>query len=293
MLVTLHALLAAARRDRFALGTFNTYNMEITSAIIGAAEEVRAPVIVQIGATALRGANGVALPALTLALARAAMVPVVVHLDHAPDVHTIGRALRNGYSSVMIDASAEPFAENIALTREATRRGYVAGVTVEGELGGIAGDEDVATSADGAVFTDPEQAERFVAETEIDLLAIAIGNAHGLHRGKPELRFGLLEQLRDRVPVPLVLHGASGPPDDAIHRAIALGVTKTNFNTELRQALFGALERELSATRVGYDVAALLGHVTTAVKASVMDKLILPGAAKRAGEFTGAINQRG
>lgn len=289
MLVTLHALLAAAQRDRFALGAFNTYNMEITAAIIGAAEQVHAPVIVQTGTTALRGANGIALPALVLALARAATVPVAVHLDHASDVGTIDRALRDGYSSVMIDASAEPFAQNIARTREATRHAHQAGVTIEAELGGIAGDEDVARSTEIAVFTDPEQAEQFVTETEIDLLAVAIGNVHGLYRGRPELRFELLEQLRDRVSLPLVLHGASGLPDDAIRRAIALGVTKINFNTELRQAFFGVFERQFSNTRDGYDVAALMGHITAAVQACVVEKLVLLGAATRAGELARTI----
>jgi len=288
MLVTLHALLSAAQRDCFALGAFNTYNMEITTAIVAAAEEVRAPVIVQTGAGALHGTNGIALPALVLALARSATVPVAMHLDHASDLGTIDQALRVGYSSVMIDGSTDPFPRNVELSREAVRRGHAAGVTVEAELGGIAGKEDVAGCGASGVFTDPDQARRFVAETDIDLLAVAIGNVHGFYRGKPELRFGLLEQLHDTLPVPLVLHGASGLPDEAIRQAIALGVAKINFNTELRQVLFGALKLAIPETQSGYDVATLMSRITAAVKPVVVEKLILLGAAERAGEFTEA-----
>lgn len=281
MLVTLHDLIAAARRDRYGLGAFNTYNLEITAGIVAAAEDLRAPVIVQTGAGALRGASRLALPALVLALARSARVPVAVHLDHAIDLGLIDQMIASGYTSVMIDGSSELFDRNVVLTRRAVERGHAAGVTVEAELGGIAGQEDVAEAGESAFFTDPEMAGRFVAETGVDLLAVAIGNVHGFYRGEPRLQFERLATLRDTVPVPLVLHGASGLSDDALKRAIGLGVAKINFNTELRQALFAALEEAIPESRRGYDVASLMQSSTAAVREIVTEKLTLLGAVGR------------
>jgi ketose-bisphosphate aldolase len=284
MLVTPHDLVADARAHGWALGAFNTYNLEVTGAIIAAAEEAHAPVIVQTGSGALRGPARTALPALALALARAASVPVAVHLDHCADLAMIEHCLALGYSSIMVDGSSQPYADNVTLTRQAVALGHAAGVTVEAELTGTAGDEDNAARPGGrpSAFTDPEQAAHFVAETGVDLLAVAIGNVHGFYRGEPRLDFALLQELARQVPAPLVLHGASGLPDEALRRAVSEGIAKVNFNTELRAAYVAALASGLPAAQQGLDVAALMSHGMAAVQQVVREKLALLGAVGRA-----------
>jgi ketose-bisphosphate aldolase len=284
MLVTLPDLVADARAHGWALGAFNTYNLEITGAIIAAAEEVRAPVIVQTGAGALRGPARTALPALALALARVASVPVAVHLDHCTDLATIEHCLALGYTSVMVDGSSQAYPANVTLTRQAVALGHAAGVTVEAELTGTAGDEDNAAHPGGRprAFTDPEQAARFARETGVDLLAVAIGNVHGFYRGEPRLDFALLQELAREVPLPLVLHGASGLPDEALRRAVSEGIAKVNFNTELRAAYMAALSTGLPGAQHGLDVVALMAQGMAAVQQVVREKLSLLGATGRA-----------
>lgn len=281
MLVPLHDLVAAARQGGYALGAFNTYNLEITSAIIQAAEALRSPVILQTGAGALQGSAASALPALALALAREASVPVVLHLDHCSSPALMEQVLNLGYTSLMVDGSALPLAENIALTRQVVALGHRVGVTVEAELTGIVGDEDTAVqvTASSSTFTDPEIAAHFVTETGVDLLAVAIGNVHGFYKGEPRLDFALLERLSQRLSLPLVLHGASGLPDSAIQRAIQLGIAKINFNTELRAAYFAALSQHLASAHSGHDIPALMRQITAAVQAVVEEKLRLLGSA--------------
>ncbi len=283
MLAPLGELIAEARGQGYALGGFNTYNLEITAAIVGAAEEVRAPVIVQTGSGALRGAAASGLPALVLDLARAATVPVAVHLDHSDDLALMERCVGWGYTSLMVDGSAEPLAGNIALTRRAVALGRAAGLSVEAELVGFPGDEDDASlpGTRPATFTDPDTAAEFVEATGVDLLAVAIGNVHGFYRGEPRLDLALLDELRRRVAVPLVLHGASGLPDEALRACIARGIVKINVNTELRAAYCDALQDGLPAARAGYDVATLMRRATAAVQAVVTGKLRLLGAAGR------------
>jgi ketose-bisphosphate aldolase len=283
MLTTGRALLAEADAAGTAVGAFNTYNLEITRAILAAAEARGRPVMLAVGHGALRYGGLATLGALVLAAAREASVPVAVHLDHSPDLETVTRCLAAGFTSAMIDGSPLPFADNVALTRAAVQ---AAGeVAVEGELGGVAGDEDrsgpAVEKADGAPgaepvpMTDPEQAARFVAETGVASLAVAIGNAHGLYRGTPRLDLARLAAIRARVPVPLVLHGASGLDDDDLWRCIERGVRKINVNTEIRQALFLALEGALARDAQGYDVPRLFGAAMAAMQRIVEEKIAL------------------
>jgi ketose-bisphosphate aldolase len=184
----------------------------------------------------------------------------------------------------MVDGSSAPFEANVALTRRAVALGHAAGITVEAALVGLAGDEDDAAAPGRrpTSVTDPSRAAEFVASTGVDLLAVAIGNVHGFYRGEPRLDFALLDELRVRVPVPLVLHGASDLPDEALRQSIDLGIAKINFNTELRAAYCRALEEHLSAAGRGHDMVALMRHATSAVQAVVKEKLQLLGAAGRA-----------
>jgi ketose-bisphosphate aldolase len=265
-------LLARAVAQGRAIGAFNTYNLEITRAILRAAEARGQPVFLAAGPGALDAAGFEPLTRAMLAAAQAASVPVAVHLDHSPDLGTIERCVAAGYSSVMVDGSRLPFEENVSLSRDAAR--LAAGVTVEAELGGVAGDED--RSGDQATsipMTDPAQASEFVRETGVDSLAVAIGNAHGIYSGEPRLDFERLAELARRVPVPLVLHGASGISDDALNRCIELGIRKINVNTEVRVALFEALAEALQAGVKGYDLTRLFGAAVEAMQRVVEDKL--------------------
>jgi ketose-bisphosphate aldolase len=275
MLVPGKQLLAHAVSAGRAVGSFNTYNLEITSAILRAAEAQGQPVFLAVGRGALDYAGFDPLSRAVLAAAESASVPVAVHLDHSPDVETIARCVAAGYTSVMVDGSALPFAENVALTRRAVEAARP--VTIEAELGAIAGAEDRSGGAhEGSIpMTDPEQAAEFVAATGVDSLAVAIGNAHGFYSGQPQLDFDRLSELARRVDVPLVLHGASGIPDVDIERCIRLGVRKINVNTEVRFTLFQSLEEALRRGVPGYDVTRLFGPVITAMQATVEEKIAL------------------
>jgi fructose-bisphosphate aldolase class II len=272
MLVAGSELLQRAVREGNAVGSFNTYNLEITRAIVAAAEACQAPLMLAVGSGALHYGGFGVLSALVLAAAHEARVPVAVHLDHSPDVETVRHCVAAGFTSLMIDGSTLPLAENIALTRAAVQA--APGLAVEGELGGVAGDEEASGAQHTDVpMTDPGQAQAFVRETGVASLAVAIGNAHGFYKGEPRLDFERLAAVRAAVPVPLVLHGASGIPDADLRRAIALGVRKINVNTETRYALFTALQASLREGVPGYDVTRLFGPAMAAMQASVEQKL--------------------
>jgi fructose-bisphosphate aldolase class II len=272
MLVAGRELLAQAVAQRRAVGSFNTYNLEITRAILRAAEAKQQGVFLAVGKGALDAAGFGPLSQAMLTAAREASVPVAVHLDHSPDTGTVERCIEAGFTSVMIDGSSLPFEDNVALTLAAVRGAR--GTTVEAELGGVAGHED--RSGDQTLeipMTDPGQATRFVAETGVDSLAIAIGNAHGFYNGEPHLDFERLAALERSVDVPLVLHGASGISDDDLRRCIELGVRKINVNTEIRYALFQSLEESLKRGVSGYDVTKLFGAAVEAMQHVVEEKL--------------------
>jgi fructose-bisphosphate aldolase class II len=271
MLVSGRELLAWAVERRCAAGSFNTYNIEITRAIIGAAEAKGLPVFLAIGAGALDYAGFGVLTEASLQAAREAAVPVAVHLDHAPDVATLARCAGAGFTSLMIDGHRLPFVSNVSLCQAAVEAS--GGVAVEAELGGVPGTEDASGAhVHDIPMTDPGEAARFVAETGVESLAIAIGNAHGVYAGEPHLDFERLAALRDAVSVPLVLHGASGIADGDIRRCIDMGIRKINVNTEIRQAMFESLGASLGSVG-GYDVTKLLGGAVQAMQAVVAEKL--------------------
>ncbi|MDA0204764.1 MAG: class II fructose-bisphosphate aldolase family protein [Acidobacteria bacterium] len=272
MLVSGQTLLDEAVRGGYAIGSFNTYNLEITRAILAAAEARRSAVFLAVGSGALDYGGFAPLTQLVLAAAREATVPVAVHLDHSPTVADCERCLSEGFTSLMIDGSNLPFDENVALTWQTVKR--AGEIPVEGELGGVGGDEDSSGAQETAIpMTDPAQARAFVEQTGVASLAIAIGNAHGIYKGEPKLDFDRLAALRDAVPAPLVLHGASGLSDDDLRRAISLGVRKINVNTEIRQTLFGSLDRSLEQGVKGYDVTRLFGVAMEAMQRTVEEKI--------------------
>ena len=281
MLAGVRSLLEQAERGRYAVGAFNVYNLEGVQAVMGAAEQARSPAILQVHPAALKH-GGEPLLALCLAAARAAGNPIAVHLDHGTSEGDIRIALAAGLTSVMADGSGLPYGENVAFSRAMADLAHAQGATLEAELGRLAGTEDNLTvEAYAAHFTDPGQAREFALATGIDALAVCIGNVHGRYVGEPRLDFDRLSALRRLVPVPLVLHGASGLPPALVQRAIELGVCKFNVNTELRQAYLSALRGAL-ATTPAPDLLELLRAAVSDMQPVVAAKLHLFGSAGRA-----------
>ncbi|HET6507830.1 MAG TPA: class II fructose-bisphosphate aldolase [Baekduia sp.] len=265
--------LRQARRERRALVGFSIYNLEQGLGVIRAAEAVGAPVLLQAGSSAFRYAGREPLAGLALGLAATAAVPAGVHLDHATDLGEIEACLRLGYTSVMFDGSARSLERNIEATREVVRRAHAAGAWVEAELAGIAGDEDESSGRQATATTDPGAAARFVAETGVDALAVAIGNVHGIGDEPVRLDLDLLARIGRAVEIPLVLHGASGLPPAEVSAAIALGVAKLNVNTELRHALREAVLARAADPPAGDGVAALLDPVIGATRSAAEAKI--------------------
>ncbi|MEW5762454.1 MAG: class II fructose-1,6-bisphosphate aldolase [Bacillota bacterium] len=284
-LVDAASLLRHAVRGGWAVGAFNCNNMEILQAIIRAAEAEDAPVIVQASQGAIKYAGLPYIAAMALDAARTARVPVAVHLDHGTDFTQVMRCIRAGFTSVMIDGSHLSLEQNITLTRRVVEVAHAVGVSVEAELGRIGGTEDeISVEEREAFFTDPEEAAHFVRETRVDSLAVAVGTAHGRYRGEPRLDFPRLRRIRERVGIPLVLHGSSGVPADAIREAVASGVAKVNIDTDIRQAFTGALRRALAEAPEEIDPRKVLAPAREAATAVIREKIRLFGSAGRAKE---------
>jgi tagatose 1,6-diphosphate aldolase GatY/KbaY len=234
-------------------------------AVVAAAEEANRGVILLVAPKTAATANGMRLIAALRGLADGAAVPVAVQLDHASDIKMMADAVAAGADSVLADGSSLPYEENIALVRSA-RAVLGAGVVLEAELGGLAGDEDRAFGADqsGAAvagLTDSAQVEDFVNRTGADLLAVAVGNVHGRYKGEPQLRWDVLQDIAVRTHLPLVLHGASGIPAGELVKAAIMNVGKVNFNTELRTGVLSTLQEQLPAHRDdGENLQGLLRH---------------------------------
>lgn len=237
--VTSEALLRDAQERNYAVGAFNFENMEMAMAIVRAAEELRAPLILQTTPSTVKYASLGIFSAMIREIAEKATVPVALHLDHGASFEMAQGAIGAGYSSVMIDGSKESLEDNIALTLRVVKEAD-GKIPVEAELGTVGGKED-STVATGTAYTDPDDAVRFVKETGCSSLAVGIGTAHGVYVGTPVLDVDRLALIREKLQaagcdIPLVLHGASGLSEDAVKQCIARGICKVNFATELRQA---------------------------------------------------------
>lgn len=250
-LVPLSDLLPAAREGGYAVPGFCVWNAETMTAVLAAAQSERAPVILMCGPSEFSLLS----PKLLADLARRAVqevnIPVALHLDHGDHLDRCRECLEAGFSSVMIDASARPFPENVALTRQVVEWARPLGATVEGEIGILGradqstpeGEQEAPPFPTSSGLTDPAEAAAFVEQTGVDALAVAIGNAHGLYPGLPRFDFERLERIAARVPVPLVLHGGSGTPEADLQRAIRTGICKVNVASELVRAFRETLLR--------------------------------------------------
>jgi tagatose 1,6-diphosphate aldolase GatY/KbaY len=253
MRTRLDHLVTSALQQGSAVPAFTCYDFTTALAVVGAAEESGRGAILLVAPKTAATANGLRLIAALRGLADAAAVPVAVQLDHASDLKVMADAVAAGADSVLADGSSLPYEENIALV-QAARALLGAGVVLEAELGGLAGDEDRAFGADQsgvdvAGLTDSAQVEDFVSRTGAELLAVAVGNVHGKYKGEPRLRWDVLQDIAARIHIPLVLHGASGIPAEELVKAAAMNVGKVNFNTELRTGVLATLQDQLPAHR--------------------------------------------
>jgi fructose-bisphosphate aldolase, class II len=297
-LVTTKELFKKAYDGGYAIGAFNVNDMEILQGIVDAGNEERAPLILQVSAGARKYARHEYLVKLVEAAMQTTDIPIVLHLDHGEDFEVCKSCIDGGFSSVMIDASSHPFAENIRITKQVVDYAHAHGVTVEGELGKLAGIEDaVHVKAEDATYTDPQQVQEFVQATGVDSLAIAIGTSHGAYKFKGEAKLDLprLEVIAKLVPgFPIVLHGASsvpqdlveqcnkyggklpgakGVPEDALRQAARSAVCKINIDTDLRLAMTATIRKVFSEKPEEFDPRKYLGPARDAIKAVVKHKL--------------------
>jgi ketose-bisphosphate aldolase len=241
MLANTIDLVREAHEKGVAVGAFNTYNLELTRAVVDAAEQLNQPVILQLGMSALK-TGGEALARAMLAAANSAHVPVALHLDHCPDIDVIETCFAWGFSSALADGAQLPFEQNVSFVKQAVSLAARYGATIEAELGYLAGTEDGITVEEiEASLTDPLQASELVSRSGAAMLAVSIGNVHGYTPEPPPLDFARLAHIAAGVDVPLVLHGASGIAQEDIQHGIRLGIAKLNVNTEVRTAYLRAI----------------------------------------------------
>jgi fructose-bisphosphate aldolase class II len=305
MLVTNKDLMSPAMQNAYAVGAFNISNLESLLAVVEAAAEERSPVIVAVTPSSIKYAGLVYIGKMVKATTESAPVLMSLHLDHGKDVETVKKCIDAGFTSIMIDGSHLKFEENVALTKRAIDLARPKGVSVEAELGKLAGVEESTVEEKEAVLTDPYAAEEFVERTGVDALAVAIGTSHGAYKfkGEPKLDFERLKLIREKVSVLLVLHGASsvpsgiiekaakygaelggakGIPEEHIQKAISLGITKINIDTDLRLAFTAATREFLVKSPKVFDPRKILGSSKEAMKEIVKGKMRLFGSSGKA-----------
>jgi len=293
-LVTTKEMFEKSMREHFAIGAFNINNMEFIQAITDAANEAKSPVILQVSSSAIKYARIPYLMKMVEAAVETTDIPIALHLDHGPDFETCKMCIDSGFTSVMIDASSQPFEENVRITKEVVDYAHARGVVVEAEIGTLAGVEDeVSVESDDARYTNPDQAYEFVQKTGCDSLAIAIGTSHGAYKfkGDAKLRFDILAKVKEKLPnTPIVLHGASsvipelvemcnnnggnlpgakGCPDEMLKQAGENGVSKINVDTDLRLAMTAQIRRVFNESPEVFDPRKYLGPARDEIKATV------------------------
>ena len=277
-LVTTRELFADAQKNSYAIGAFNVENMEMVQAVAAAAEELKAPVIMQTTPSTVKYADLRYFYANVKAAAEMASVPIVVHLDHGNSFDLAMRALRVGYTSIMIDGSHESFADNVAVSKAVADARHPSGVPVEAELGKVGGKEDDLEAGDENPYTDPQQAKEFVERTGVDSLAVAIGTAHGVYKGIPKVDVDRLSAIREVVSIPLVLHGTSGVPDDIVRECVRRGICKVNYATDLRIAFSRGVKAYMQEDPDVFDPKKYNARGREEVKQYVMSKILVCGS---------------
>ena len=275
MLVSLKEIIDMAEKGNFAIPAFNVYNTETVMGVAKAAEEMRAPVIIQVYPRLLNEEVGYYLCPAIVAAARKASVPICFHLDHGPSEPEVQKALRWGATGIMYDGSVHPFEENVENTKHIVEICNSIGVTVEGELGHVGSVNDDAMEE----FTDPEEAGEFVKRTGVTCLAVLIGNAHGHYKKTPKLDIDRVKAIRESTGgIPLVLHGGSGIPDDQVKAAIKAGIRKMNIGTDVCCAFADGTKETLDDPNRSLAIDIFMKHPIEAVKKLAISKIKLVGA---------------
>jgi fructose-bisphosphate aldolase class II len=275
-LTYMHEILLPARAGGYAVGAFEVWDLASVQAVIRAAEELRQPVILQLGPYEINYAGLVDLSHIALDHAQRATVPVAVHLDHGDSFERVMGCIHEGFTSVMLDLSHLSYEQNVKGTQEVVRVAHACGVTVEGELGRIGGEEaGINVTDDDQHLTRPKQAVQYVRETGVDAFAVAIGNAHGFYKGKPNIRLGLLKEIAANVKIPLVLHGGTGIPEDIIRQSIALGIAKINICTEFVAAFADAFVQQRQSKDFRYNVPGVFARPRDSALELVRNKIRL------------------
>ena len=305
MLVTNKDLMIPARKNGYAIGAFNVQNLESMQAVAEAAAEEKSPVILQITPSVIKYAGLPYISGLVKTAAQLSPVPLAMHLDHGEDFETAAKCVNAGFSSVMIDGSFLKFDENVAVTKRVVEVAHPKGVSVEAELGKLAGIEERSVEEKEAILTDPKTAVEFVEKTGVDTLAVAIGTSHGAYKFKSESKLDIerLRTISQKISIPLVLHGASsvpqwliekatkygaslggakGIPEDELKKAILLGIAKINIDTDLRLAFTAAVREVLANSPKEFDPRKILGPAKDAMKEVAKSKMRLFGSSGKA-----------
>lgn len=279
MLVTLQQIIAMAEEGNYCIPAFNVYNVETVMGVIDAAEEKKAPVILQLYPRLINEQVGYYVSPAALAAAQKATVPVCLHLDHAAGKEEVYKCLRWGYTGIMQDGSNLPFDENVALTRNCVEMCSTLGVGVEGEIGHVGSVNDDVMGE----FTDPNEASEFVRQTGVCCLAVLVGNAHGHYKKTPKLDIDRIKAIREACGVPLVLHGGSGIPDDQVKAAIAAGIRKMNIGTDVCCAFAEGTKAALEDPNRSLAVDVFMKTAIASVKKLALEKIAMTGAEGKAG----------
>lgn len=267
-------LLCKAQERGYAVPAFNVENMETVQGVIQAAEELNRPVILQTTPSSVNYAGLDFFAACARTAIRNTRVPIALHLDHGSSYELAANAMKEGYSSVMIDGSRLSFEDNIALTSRVSELGKILGVSVEAELGSVGGKEDSSIS-ESVTLTDAAQAVEFAERTKVDSLAVAIGTSHGFYKGVPKLDIKRLKEIRAAVDIPLVLHGTSGVPDEVVKECIRNGICKVNYATDLRNAFTNAVRLSMEKNPGDIDPKKYLGAGREAVAETAKKRILL------------------
>jgi fructose-bisphosphate aldolase class II len=284
MLMNMKDLLLVAYENKFAVGSFNVANSEFVKVVVSAAEEQKSPAILQIHPNEINLVTD-EFVAYVREAASKSKVPFVIHLDHGATIEDITRSIRNGYTSVMMDASHLPFEENMALTKKAVELAHMVGVSVEGELGTIGSNEGSSEGgADEILYTNPDEAAIFVESTGIDTLAVAVGTSHGLYPETKDhsIKIDRLKKIHEKVKIPLVLHGGSDNPDEEIRQAVKHGIAKINLSTDMKRAFYNQLRATLDENPNAYEPDILMPEATKAAIELVKKKMDLFGSTGKA-----------
>ena len=282
-LENMRAMLSKAAAGKYAVGAFNILDYNSARAVVQAAGELRAPVIIQTSAKTVTFWGSRTLMSWLRELAADAPVPVAVHLDHCKDVDLIGECIEAGWTSVMIDASARPFEENLSLSRRVVEMARPRNVTVEAELGAIVGvEDDIHVKEQDSHLADPAQAVEFCAKVQPDCFAPAIGTAHGIYKGEPKIAYHILEKVAAATRVPIALHGGTGLSDEVFRRCIALGCAKVNISTQIKYAFIDGFVGYHNAHNTQYDPLKVIQAQFDEMRSGIAANIELFGGAGKA-----------